>query len=359
MLVTKVIRLFDRVQFPLHHAWLKLLSEAIDGSVLDKPLLDEANCITSAMGLEYVAILNSLLEDHPDVFSEFLSLKVCVKKRKSVEGAEFSTNIEFIESKLAKYNTTKTPQEQRIEQQKAQEQKLKQRQIASDKMFADLRAKYDKQFIDFPSLNISSIHRHSKAAYILTTLNKGMITDADYLWLKQKGFENDQVNSMYYLRRAENSKRIWNTTNKPWNLVNALADYRKADKAKTALTLVNKYFPFKFANGNKKLKSALLTTAGGVKRDLNMLEQAIEFGIQAHELTLQDYRPCTLIGACKMLSGDISQGHEWYQKAINRGFESDSYEQEIRSIYMRAKANDRAKIRKLLMSDGWCYRWLK
>ncbi|HCG6498395.1 TPA: hypothetical protein NJ192_003945 [Vibrio parahaemolyticus] len=359
MLVTKVIRLFDRGQFPLHHAWLKLLSEAIDGSVLDKLLLDEANCITSAMGLEYVAVLNSLLEDNPDVFSEFLSLKVSVKKRKVVEGAEFSKNIEFIESKLAKYNTTKTPQEQRIEQQKAQKQKLKQRQIASDKMFAVLRAKYDKQFIDFPSLNISSIRRHSKAAYILTTLNKGMITDADYLWLKQKGFENDQVNSMYYLRRAENSKRIWSTTNKPWNLVNALADYRKADKAKTALALVNKHFPFKFANGNKKLKSALLTTAGGVKRDLNMLGQAIEFGIQAHELTLQDYRPCTLIGACKMLSGDFSQGHEWYQKAIIRGFESDSYEQEIRSIYMRAKANDREKIRKLLMSDGWYYKWLK
>lgn len=359
MLVTKVIRLFGRVQFPLHHAWLKLLSEAMDGPAIDKPLLDEAKSITSAMGLEYVAVLNSLLENNPDVFSEFLSLKICVKKRKSVEGAEFSTNIEIIESKLAKYNTIKTPQEQRVERQKAQEEKLKQRQIASDKMFTDLKAKYDKQFIDFSTLGISSIRRHSKAANILTTLNKGMITDADYLWLKQKGFENDQINSMYYLRRAENSKRLWNASNKPWNLVNALADYRKAGEAKTALTLVNKHFPFKFANGNKKLKSALLTTAGGVKRDLNMLEQAIEFGVQAHELTLQDYRPCTLIGACKMLHGDISQGHEWYRKAINLGFESDSYEQEIRSIYMRAKANDRAKIRKLLISDGWCYKWLK
>jgi TPR repeat protein len=185
-----------------------------------------------------------------------------------------------------------------------------------------------------------------------------MINDADYLWLKQKGFDNDQVNSMYYFHRAENSKRLWNTTNKPWNLVNALADYRKAGEAKTALALVNKHFPFKFANGNKKLKSALLTTTGGVKRDLNMLEQAIKFGIQAHELILQDYRPCTLIGACKMLSGDISQGHEWYQKAINLGFESDSYEQEIRSIYMRAKDDDKAKIKKLLVSDGWRYKWL-
>ncbi len=358
MLITKVIRLFSRVQFPLHHAWLKLVSDAIGGPVIDKPLLDEANCISSAMGLEYVAILNSLLADNPDVFKEFLSLKICVKKRKAVEGAEFSTNIDFIESKLAKYNTIKTPQEQRVEQQKAQEEKLKQRQIVSEKMFADLRAKYDKQFIDFPSLDISSIRRNSKAAYILTTLTKGMITDADYLWLKQKGFENDQVNIMYYLHRAENSNRLWHTTNKPWNLVNALADYRKADKAKTALAIVEKHLPFKFANGNNKLKSALLTTAAGVKRDLNMLEQAIGLGIQAHELTLQDYRPCTLIGACKMLSGDISQGHEWYQKAIDRGFESDSYEQEIRSIYMRAKANDRAKIKKLLISDGWCYKWL-
>lgn len=359
MLVTKVIRLFDRAQFPLHHAWLRLLSEAMDNPVVDKPLLDEASCIATAMGLEYVAVLNSLLEDNPDVFSEFLTLKICVKKRKTVEGNEFSKNIDFIESKLAKYNTIKTPQEQRLEQQKAQEEKLKQRREASDKMFADLRAEHDKKFIDFPLLNIGSIRRNSKAAYILTDLSKGMITDADYLWLNQKGFVNDQVKGVYYLRRAENSKQLWNTTNKPWNLVNALSDYRKADKAKTALALVNRHFPFKFANGNNKLKSALLTTSGGVKRDLNMLEQAIEFGMQAHELTSQDYRPCTLIGACKMLSGDISEGHKWYQKAINRGFESDSYEQEMRSIYMRAKTNDRVKIRKLLIGDGWCYKWLK
>ncbi|WP_157072673.1 hypothetical protein [Photobacterium sanguinicancri] len=102
----------------------------------------------------------------------------------------------------------------------------------------------------------------------------------------------------------------------------------------------------KFTNGNKPLKSALITTAGGVKRDLGMFVEAIELGTQAHDLAHQDYRPCTLIGACKMLTGDIAQGHEWYQKAISRGFEPNNYEQEIHSIYCRAWEKDKAKIRK-------------
>ncbi|MGL4333776.1 MAG: hypothetical protein ACRCSC_01795, partial [Lactococcus garvieae] len=85
----------------------------------------------------------------------------------------------------------------------------------------------------------------------------------------------------------------------------------------------------------------------------------IKLGTQAHELTPKDYRPCTLIGACHMLLGDITQGHEWYQKAIKRGFNEDSFEQELRSIYNRANKEDKIKIKQTLINDGRRYMWFK
>lgn len=361
MSVSKVKRLFARSQYPLHNGWLELLATAIDGPNIKQTILDEATCITRLMGDDYVSILKSMVDANPKLISQLLPLKIAAKRRMATSGVEFAGDCDKITSLLSKHISleVKSPQEQRDEQRQAHQERLQQRRASSEKVFAELRSHYEKKYIDFPTIDIVKIRRHSKAASILTILTRGMITDADYLWLRQKGFTNELVTNMYYLRRAETAKRKWVETNKPWNLVNALADYRKAHKPRLALALVNKHFPFKFANGNKKLKSALLTTAGGVKRDFAMFVEAIELGMQAHELTHQDYRPCTLIGACKMLTGDIAQGHEWYQKAISRGFESDNYEQELRSIYSRAGTKDKAKIRKTLMEDGWIYQWLK
>ncbi|WP_158681406.1 hypothetical protein [Pseudoalteromonas sp. T1lg88] len=259
---------------------------------------------------------------------------------------------------------SKTPKELRDE-------KMEARRKSSEKMFKELKAKrekeskerkakYDKDYIDFPLIDVVKIRRRSKAATVFKALTNGKtISDSDYLWLISNGFDNQKVSELYYLNRAELAKRKWEDTKKPWNLVNAIADYRKAGEPKIAAGLVNINYPFNFANGNKNLKSALLTTSGGAKRDLGMFDEAVKLGTQAHELTQQDYRPCTLIGACKMLSGNITQGHEWYQKAIKRGFNEDSFEQELRSIYSRANRKDKAKIKQTLINDGRVYQWLK
>ncbi|HIF9538189.1 TPA: hypothetical protein ACX6S7_002442 [Photobacterium damselae] len=362
MSISKVKKLFSRSQFPLHYGWLELVEKSIDASSDQECLINEINDISKLMGNEYTEALILLLDSQPELPLKLMPLKLSAKKRIATNCGEFAGDCEMIKSLLSKHVSigSKTPTEQRNEQRQIQEQKLQARREASEKMFKERKAQYERDYIDFPSINVVNILRRSKAAKILEALTKGQtISESDYLWLINKGFENQYVSDLYYLNRAELSKRKWEDTKKPWNLVNAIADYRKAGKSQIADDLVNKNFPFKFANGNKSLKSALLTTSGGVKRDLNMLDKAIQFGTQAHELTKQDYRPCTLIGASKMMLGYVTQGHEWYQKAIKRGFNEYSFEQEIRSIYNRASRKDKAKIKQTLIDDGWVYQWLK
>ena len=65
---------------------------------------------------------------------------------------------------------------------------------------------------------------------------------------------------------------------------------------------------------NLKLKSTLLTTHGGVKRDMGQREAALNFGAQAHEATPDNFRPCPLLGAVHIEMGHFTEAHEWYQK---------------------------------------------
>ncbi|MGR5195778.1 hypothetical protein ACPV4H_17955 [Vibrio rotiferianus] len=366
MSISKVKNLFSRSQLPLHYGWLELVEKSIDASNVQEYLMNEIKDISKLMGDEYSEALVWLLDPQPEspysLPLKLMPLKLSAKKRIATKSGEFAGDCEMIESLLSKHVSigSKTPLEQRNEQRQIQEQKLQDRREASERMFKQRKAEYERDYIDFPSIEVVKIRRRSKAANILEAMIKGQtISESDYLWLINKGFENQYVRERYYLNRAELAKRKWDDTKKPWNLVNAIADYRKAGNSRIAVDLVNKYFPFNFANGNKSLKSALLTTSGAAKRDLDMLEKAIQFGTQAHELTKQDYRPCTLIGTCMMISGDVAQGHEWYQKAIKRGFNKDSFEQEILSIYNRASYKDKAKIKQTLIADGWVYQWLK
>lgn len=366
MSINKVKHLFSRSQFPLHYGWLELVEKSINASGDQDYLINEINDISKLMGDDYTEALILLLDSQPEppysLPLKLMPLKLSAKRRVASGGGEFACDCKIIKSLLSKYVSigSKTPIEQLNEQRQIQEQKFQARREASEKMFKERKAKYERDYVDFPSVELVKIRRRSKAAKILELLtNERTISESDYLWLINNGFENQYIRELFYLNRAGLAKRKWEDTKKPWNLVNAIADYRKAGHSKIAVDLVNKNFPFKFANGNKNLKSALLTTSGGAKRDLNMFDKAIQYGTQAHELTKQDYRPCTLIGACKMLLGDVAQGHEWYRKAIKRGFNEDSFEQEIRTIYNRANPKDKAKIKKTLVADGRVYKWFK
>jgi hypothetical protein len=111
---------------------------------------------------------------------------------------------------------------------------------------------------------------------------------------------------------------------------------------------------------NSRLKSAVCTTHGGVKRDLRKFEDALSFGEQAHLLTPKDFRPCTLLGAVNIEIGNYDLGQAWYKKAVERGASEKSVDDDLRSIFMRAeKSKQEALLDHLLRIDPVRYSWVK
>lgn len=80
----------------------------------------------------------------------------------------------------------------------------------------------------------------------------------------------------------------------------------------------------------------------------------------AHGLMSKDFRPCTLLGAIYMEGGQVSLGHEWYEKAIERGASEEAIDSELRIIFNRANHKDGQDIRKyLLQVDSRRFSWVK
>jgi len=109
-----------------------------------------------------------------------------------------------------------------------------------------------------------------------------------------------------------------------------------------------------------KLKSALCTTHGGVMRDLKHWDEALRLGEKAHAFRPDDYRPCTLLGAVHMETGNCNLGWEWYDKAIKRGATVDSVDQDLRNIFFRANHAEQKEMSDFLLRiDPIRYEWAR
>ncbi|MCB1871752.1 MAG: hypothetical protein KDI49_07070, partial [Gammaproteobacteria bacterium] len=138
----------------------------------------------------------------------------------------------------------------------------------------------------------------------------------------------------------------------------ASSQFRKCDCALDADTLLGTINVSQ--QKSSKLKSAICTTHGGVMRDLRRWDEALHLGEKAHALKADDYRPCTLLGAIHMETGNYSLGQEWYAKAVERGATVDSVDQDLRNIFFRADKARQAEIREFLLSqDPVRYAWVK
>ena len=95
-------------------------------------------------------------------------------------------------------------------------------------------------------------------------------------------------------------------------------------------------------------------------RDAGRLTEARTLGLEAHELTPADFRPCTLLGAVSMGLGDLAAGHEWYAKAEALGAERRAIDQELRALLIRSEPDARDRIRNyLLEQDPERFAWLR
>ena len=130
----------------------------------------------------------------------------------------------------------------------------------------------------------------------------------------------------------------------PWNAVNACAHWRSADAAGEALMIADEALSRKTAVSPR---AALLTTSGGALRDLGRLEEAITRGKEAHAVSPDDYRPCTLLGALHIEMRAYVEGAVWFMRAEARGARRHDVDREIDEILRAARPEDRKEIRRV------------
>lgn len=187
----------------------------------------------------------------------------------------------------------------------------------------------------------------------------GRFADEDVIWLTTEGesYYTEILKTAYHEREARFHASEYNQTNDPWCAVNASKHYRKASQAIKAHNLL---ITIPAAHkSDPKLKSAISTTHGGVMRDLNRFDEALEFGNQAHILTPKDFRPCTLLGAVNFEIGNYEVGSDWYLKASERGANERAIDNDLRNIYKRADKSKREKLKVFLLRvDPVKYNWL-
>jgi hypothetical protein len=185
------------------------------------------------------------------------------------------------------------------------------------------------------------------------------LADDDVLWLNTEGKEyfSEHLQLAFHAREAAFFAEEYRKTNDPWSAVNASSHYRKCRQAKDAHELLTS-IPAQRQKA-PKLRSAIATTHGGVMRDLQRFDDAIEFGNQAHKLTPKDFRPCTLLGAVNFELGNYDAGRDWYGKATELGASERSIEYDLRGILLRADPAKREEIRAFLLKDDPVrYRWI-
>lgn len=217
----------------------------------------------------------------------------------------------------------------------------------------ELRDRFNVGFIE--------TEHYPRAMWLLKQVASGnRLTPEDVVWLSTEADDcwTDALKKAWHRLEAEALTKAWEESGDLWNAVNASAHWRKADKPERALAVTAA--AISKAGRSPKPRSALLTTRGGAMRDAGRLTEARTLGLEAHELTPADFRPCTLLGAVSMELGDLAAGHEWYVKAEALGAERRAIDQDLRALLVRAEPDARDRIRAyLLEQDPERFAWLR
>lgn len=195
---------------------------------------------------------------------------------------------------------------------------------------------------------------------ILRSLDAGQrLGEEDFVWLSTvaKDYFSDEMRAAYHRLEADFFASEFKRTRDPWMAVNASGHYRKCRCARDAESLIGTINVEQ--QKSTKLKSALCTTRGGAMRDLEHWDEALRLGEKAHAFRADDYRPCTLLGAIHMETGNYSLGQEWYAKAVERGATVASVDQDLRNVFFRADQAKQEEMRDfLLREDPVRYAWV-
>lgn len=195
---------------------------------------------------------------------------------------------------------------------------------------------------------------------ILQSFDTGeRLNDERFVWLntKAKSCFSKSLRDAHHEREAKFYASEYRRTHDTWSAVNASGHYRKCDQSQHAVNLL-KDVPSKSLK-NPKVHSAWCTTHGGALRDLGRRSEAFQLGSKAHQLQPKNFQPCTLLGALSMELGNLTDGHEWYKKAEDRGASQRSIDTELKSILLRADKAQRKKMKEFLLADDSVrYSWV-
>lgn len=293
---------------------------------------------------ELLALFHYAHAEKKIIFADFLESAKAEQTKRRLE-AEAKAVKEQAEQKLkekARLARLKTEQEQAAAKKRAFDSNPK--NIAKKKQDR-LRRKYHLSYFiertDFPKL-----------MQILHQVDNGVrLSEDDIIWLSTEEYGEyytTELREGHHKNEAEFYAGEFKKHKDPWAAVNASSHYRKCNEAETADAMLRTINMLNLKN--VKLKSALCTTHGGTKRDLKKWEEALALGEQAHLLTPQDFRPCTLLGAVNMEIGHYDLGQSWYKKAVERGYSERAMDNELRSIFMRAEESNKEKLRSHLLN---------
>ncbi|MFN4156451.1 MAG: hypothetical protein ACK4HF_17535 [Paracoccaceae bacterium] len=219
----------------------------------------------------------------------------------------------------------------------------------------ELRYRFDIGFIE--------TEYYPRAMQLLKQVANGSrLTAEDVAWLTTEAVDcwTDAFQQAWHRLEAEALTKAWEKSGDPWDAVNASAHWRKAGEPQQALEVTGAALDK--VGRSPKPRSALLTTRGGAMRNVGRLSEARSLGLEAHELTPADFRPCTLLGAVSMELGDLAAGHQWYAKAEALGAERRAIDQDLRTLLIRLEPDARDRIRTYLLGQvperfAWLRKW--
>jgi len=212
----------------------------------------------------------------------------------------------------------------------------------------DPNKKMQEAFDRFGLANIGSKDLGRLDRILQAVMRGRAIKKEDILWLGSDGHEywTNELRKVHHKNMAEKLRGEWKQTGNIWKAINACSNYRKAELSLEGLSIAKE--ALSRAAKNKKSRSALLTTAGGAHRDLRNFADCVRLGTEAHALTPEDFRPCTLLGAIHVEMSAYNIGAEWYEKAEARGASRNLIDRELQSILNAAPPEERSKIKKAM-----------
>ncbi len=218
-----------------------------------------------------------------------------------------------------------------------------------------------RELRDLFKIDFIETEHYPRAMRLLTQVASGnRLAPEDVAWLSTEALDcwTEALQQAWHRLEAEALTKAWEESGDPWDAVNASAHWRKADEPQRALGVTGAALAK--AGRSPKPRSALLTTRGAAMRDAGCLTEAMTLGLEAHELTPADFRPCTLLGAVSMERGDLAAGHDWYAKAVALGADRRAVDQDLRALIIRLEPEARDRIRNyLLEQDPERFQWLR